>query len=290
MAPTTAVQPKQAASAAGVTTLSAITSLLEAYDKQNASKIKLIDAYLAFCIVTGIFQFLNMIIVGTYPINSFLAAFSCSIGCFVLGGGRKRQLILNFWCLCLCFFLCRSELEDSARETLCSRGQLWNGHLERTRICRSRLLQFAAISPRRVLYGLANFWIPAIAFLAHNTIKLIIEMLLLAWWTFWPCAPPLICRAIELRLRCSSKNRTFKPKKNIPEGSKQYHLKKYAEATLGAGNLRLAVQLPPDEGTMLTRRIRIDWHLSHCTIIDVNEWLAVNSNVLSRGSYDCASI
>ena len=53
------------------------------------------------------------------------------------------------------------------------------------------------------------------------------------------------------------KDKTFKPKKNIPEGTKQYHLKKYAEATLGSGNLRLAVTLPEGE--------------------DLNEWLAVNS-------------
>ncbi|KAM0751368.1 putative MOB1 protein [Meredithblackwellia eburnea MCA 4105] len=54
-----------------------------------------------------------------------------------------------------------------------------------------------------------------------------------------------------------SKSRTFKPKKNIPEGTKQYQLKKYAEATLGSGNLRLAVLLPEGE--------------------DLNEWLAVNT-------------
>lgn len=54
-----------------------------------------------------------------------------------------------------------------------------------------------------------------------------------------------------------NKNKTFKPKKNIPEGTKQYQLKKYAEATLGSGNLRLAVTLPEGE--------------------DINEWLAVNT-------------
>jgi MOB kinase activator 1 len=53
------------------------------------------------------------------------------------------------------------------------------------------------------------------------------------------------------------KSQTFKPHKNIPEGTKQYQLKKYAEATLGSGNLKLAVTLPEGE--------------------DINEWLAVNS-------------
>ncbi|KAJ3108593.1 hypothetical protein HDU96_007482, partial [Phlyctochytrium bullatum] len=53
-------------------------------------------------------------------------------------------------------------------------------------------------------------------------------------------------------------SKTFKPtRKNVPEGATHYHLKKYAEATLGSGNLRLAVQLPEGE--------------------DLNEWLAVNA-------------
>jgi MOB kinase activator 1 len=55
----------------------------------------------------------------------------------------------------------------------------------------------------------------------------------------------------------SNKSKTFKPKRNIPEGTKQHELQKYAEATLGSGNLRLAVTLPEGE--------------------DLSEWLAVNS-------------
>ncbi|XP_010629926.1 MOB kinase activator 1A [Fukomys damarensis] len=57
---------------------------------------------------------------------------------------------------------------------------------------------------------------------------------------------------------CSSRSsKTFKPKKNIPEGSHQYELLKHAEATLGSGNLRQAVMLPEGE--------------------DLNEWIAVNT-------------
>ncbi|CAF4413744.1 unnamed protein product, partial [Rotaria magnacalcarata] len=50
--------------------------------------------------------------------------------------------------------------------------------------------------------------------------------------------------------------RTFKPHRNIPEGTKQHDLMKHAQNTLGSGNLRLAVQLPDGE--------------------DLNEWIAVN--------------
>lgn len=52
-------------------------------------------------------------------------------------------------------------------------------------------------------------------------------------------------------------NKTFKPKKNIPEGTHQYELMKHAAATLGSGDLRMAVQLPEGE--------------------DRYEWIAVNS-------------
>ncbi|KAJ8318552.1 hypothetical protein KUTeg_003643 [Tegillarca granosa] len=55
----------------------------------------------------------------------------------------------------------------------------------------------------------------------------------------------------------SRNNKTFKPKKNIPEGTHQYDLMKHAAVTLGSGNLRLAVMLPEGE--------------------DLNEWVAVNT-------------
>eukprot|EP01090_Pellita_catalonica_P009386 TRINITY_DN2044_c0_g1_i2.p1 TRINITY_DN2044_c0_g1~~TRINITY_DN2044_c0_g1_i2.p1 ORF type:complete len:184 (-),score=35.58 TRINITY_DN2044_c0_g1_i2:75-626(-) len=60
-----------------------------------------------------------------------------------------------------------------------------------------------------------------------------------------------------MKFAFSKRSQTFKPRKNIPEGTKQYELKKYAEATLGSGNLKKAVELPEGE--------------------DLNEWLAVNT-------------
>lgn len=72
----------------------------------------------------------------------------------------------------------------------------------------------------------------------------------------------LLCEhdvALLLRVFCSAgkASKTFKPKKNIPEGTHQYDLMKHAAQTLGSGNLRLAVVLPEGE--------------------DLNEWVAVNS-------------
>ncbi|KAL8119907.1 hypothetical protein AgCh_017142 [Apium graveolens] len=51
--------------------------------------------------------------------------------------------------------------------------------------------------------------------------------------------------------------KTFRPKKSAPSGSKGAQLQKHIDATLGSGNLKEAVRLPPGE--------------------DLNEWLAVNS-------------
>lgn len=51
--------------------------------------------------------------------------------------------------------------------------------------------------------------------------------------------------------------KTFRPKKSAPSGSKGAQLKKHIDATLGSGNLREAVRLPPGE--------------------DLHEWLAVNT-------------
>eukprot|EP01117_Protostelium_nocturnum_P015994 TRINITY_DN624_c0_g1_i1.p1 TRINITY_DN624_c0_g1~~TRINITY_DN624_c0_g1_i1.p1 ORF type:complete len:228 (+),score=79.80 TRINITY_DN624_c0_g1_i1:162-845(+) len=51
-------------------------------------------------------------------------------------------------------------------------------------------------------------------------------------------------------------NGTFKPKKNHKDGSKRFDLHNQLTSTLGSGDLRGAVKLPPGE--------------------DLNEWLAVN--------------
>lgn len=53
------------------------------------------------------------------------------------------------------------------------------------------------------------------------------------------------------------KAKTFRPRRTHRVGTKRYELHKYAQATLGTGNLYDAVTLPPGE--------------------DLNEWLAMNT-------------
>eukprot|EP01087_Luapelamoeba_hula_P010058 TRINITY_DN2645_c0_g1_i1.p1 TRINITY_DN2645_c0_g1~~TRINITY_DN2645_c0_g1_i1.p1 ORF type:complete len:215 (+),score=48.18 TRINITY_DN2645_c0_g1_i1:138-782(+) len=54
-----------------------------------------------------------------------------------------------------------------------------------------------------------------------------------------------------------AKQKTYKPRKHFDKGTKRYELHKQAKHTIGSGDLRTAVVLPPGE--------------------DQNEWLAVNT-------------
>ncbi|KAJ8902799.1 hypothetical protein NDN08_006119 [Rhodosorus marinus] len=56
----------------------------EEYKSKIPWKLKVIDAYLVYILLTGIIQFAYCAIVGTFPLNSFLAAFCSSVGSFVL--------------------------------------------------------------------------------------------------------------------------------------------------------------------------------------------------------------
>lgn len=56
------------------------------YVAKTPRKLKLIDCYLAYILLTGVIQFLYCCMVGTFPFNSFLAGFISSVGSFVLAG------------------------------------------------------------------------------------------------------------------------------------------------------------------------------------------------------------
>ncbi|CAK7352464.1 unnamed protein product [Dovyalis caffra] len=68
-------------------------------------------------------------------------------------------------------------------------------------------------------------------------------------------------KGVEALIQDYLNQKTFRPKKNAPSGSKGAQLQKHIDATLDSGNLREAVGLPPGE--------------------DINEWLAVNSKILN---------
>lgn len=63
-----------------------VRKFLGEYEAQTPKKLKVIDAYLAYVLITGIIQFVYCCLVGTFPFNSFLSGFISSVGCFILGG------------------------------------------------------------------------------------------------------------------------------------------------------------------------------------------------------------
>ena len=56
------------------------------YQSNTPKKLKLVDAYLVYILLTGILQFLYCCLVGTFPFNSFLSGFISTISCFILAG------------------------------------------------------------------------------------------------------------------------------------------------------------------------------------------------------------
>lgn len=65
---------------------SVLGRLWEEYQARTPQKLKLVDAYLAYIMATGIIQFLYCLLVGTFPFNSFLSGFISCVGSFVLTG------------------------------------------------------------------------------------------------------------------------------------------------------------------------------------------------------------
>lgn len=65
---------------------SVLGSLWEEYRAKTPQRLKLVDAYLAYIMATGIIQFLYCLLVGTFPFNSFLSGFISCVGSFVLTG------------------------------------------------------------------------------------------------------------------------------------------------------------------------------------------------------------
>ncbi|KAH9853896.1 defender against death DAD protein [Lenzites betulinus] len=90
MAPTkTAAPAKQAAAG---TQPSPILSLWNAYYETTSTRLKTIDAFLVFLMLSGIIQFLYCILVTNFPFNAFLAGFASCVGQFVLAASLRSQV------------------------------------------------------------------------------------------------------------------------------------------------------------------------------------------------------
>lgn len=55
----------------------AVQSLWNSYNAETSPRLKLVDAFLVFIMLSGIAQFLYCILVTNYPFNAFLAGYVC---------------------------------------------------------------------------------------------------------------------------------------------------------------------------------------------------------------------
>ncbi|MBN3283192.1 DAD1 glycosyltransferase, partial [Polyodon spathula] len=75
--------------------LCVISRFLHEYGGSTPNKLKLVDAYMLYIVLTGAMQFLYCLLVGTFPFNSFLSGFISCVGCFILAVCLRIQVNPN---------------------------------------------------------------------------------------------------------------------------------------------------------------------------------------------------
>ncbi|WIA16159.1 hypothetical protein OEZ86_007668 [Tetradesmus obliquus] len=74
--------------------MSGITELINTFVteyKKTPAKLKIIDAFMMYALLTAAAQFAYMMLVGTFPFNSFLAGLLCSLAFFSLTASLRMQ-------------------------------------------------------------------------------------------------------------------------------------------------------------------------------------------------------
>ncbi|XP_042694085.1 dolichyl-diphosphooligosaccharide--protein glycosyltransferase subunit DAD1 [Centrocercus urophasianus] len=69
-----------------------VRRFLAEYGSGTSSRLKVLDAYLLYVMLTGALQFGYCLGVGTFPFNSFLSGFISAVGSFILGVCLRIQI------------------------------------------------------------------------------------------------------------------------------------------------------------------------------------------------------
>ncbi|BGP16508.1 hypothetical protein JCM10213_001154 [Rhodosporidiobolus nylandii] len=69
-----------------------VQTLWEAYQRETPSRLKLIDVFMLFLMLTGIAQFVYCLAITNYPFNAFIGGFAATVGQFVLCGALRIQV------------------------------------------------------------------------------------------------------------------------------------------------------------------------------------------------------
>ncbi|KAF5393599.1 hypothetical protein D9757_000354 [Collybiopsis confluens] len=84
--------PARATSSSSSSSASALMALFKAYTDNTSDRLKFIDAFLVFLMVSGIIQFVYCVLVTNFPFNAFLAGFTSTVGQFVLAASLRLQV------------------------------------------------------------------------------------------------------------------------------------------------------------------------------------------------------
>ncbi|POY70439.1 putative Dolichyl-diphosphooligosaccharide--protein glycotransferase [Rhodotorula taiwanensis] len=86
-----ASQGKERAQETAKGVVGAVETLWDNYLEQTPSRLKLIDSFMVFLMLTGIAQFVYCFGVTNYPFNAFIGGFAATVGQFVLCGALRIQ-------------------------------------------------------------------------------------------------------------------------------------------------------------------------------------------------------
>lgn len=70
---------------------STITTTYNQYTKTLTARTKLIDSFLVYLMLIGVFQFIYVLLIGSFPFNAFLGGFISCVGQFVLTVNLRLQ-------------------------------------------------------------------------------------------------------------------------------------------------------------------------------------------------------
>jgi len=93
---TAASTPVSSSSSSSATATSAskvaLHTLWAAYLNTTPSRLKLVDAFLVFLVLSGVIQFVYCVLVTSFPFNAFLSGFASTVGQFVLTASLRSQV------------------------------------------------------------------------------------------------------------------------------------------------------------------------------------------------------
>ncbi|KAF8485337.1 defender against cell death 1 [Russula ochroleuca] len=78
--------------AAASASKAALDTLWGAYLNTTPSRLKTVDAFLVFLVLSGVIQFVYCVLVTSFPFNAFLAGFASTVGQFVLTASLRSQV------------------------------------------------------------------------------------------------------------------------------------------------------------------------------------------------------